>query len=262
MSQADALPPLMAPRREPGKYASLVMTVAVHVLLILFLVYGIRWQTSVPAAVEVQLVASVPPTAAPQPRPAPVPKPVPKVEEEPPPPPPRKPDIALKEKPKPPPKEKPKPAEKTPPKPPQKQPPRDDFEQQMQRELQQEQERIDRQKIKQSATRDLQRFATPNAKQPATAGSAGLADYVGRIQAKVRGNLVLPPGVTGNPEAVFEVRQLPSGEILSVKLKKSSGNTSLDAADERAIWKSSPLPKPDSGEPDPDLILKFKPRED
>ncbi|MDA0189735.1 MAG: energy transducer TonB, partial [Proteobacteria bacterium] len=49
-------------------------------------------------------------------------------------------------------------------------------------------------------------------------------------------------------EAVFEVNQLPSGEVLSVKVRKSSGNPQLDAAIERAILKSSPLPKPDQPE--------------
>ena len=42
--------------------------------------------------------------------------------------------------------------------------------------------------------------------------------------------------------------QLPSGEVLDVKIRKSSGNLLLDTAIERAIRKSSPLPKPDQPE--------------
>ena len=66
-----------------------------------------------------------------------------------------------------------------------------------------------------------------------------------------------------NPEAIFEVSQLPSGEVLAVKLKHSSGNSALDTAIERAILKSSPLPKPD----DPasfqrELVIKYKPFEE
>jgi colicin import membrane protein len=69
--------------------------------------------------------------------------------------------------------------------------------------------------------------------------------------------------IQGNPEAVFEVSQLPTGEVLDVKLKRSSGNQALDAAIERAIRKSSPLPKPD----DPSLFqrtleIKYKPFEE
>ena len=64
----------------------------------------------------------------------------------------------------------------------------------------------------------------------------------------------------GNPEAVFKVTQLPSGEVLSVKLSKSSGNRPLDEAIERAILKSSPLPKPDQpGLFQRELELKYKP---
>jgi len=42
--------------------------------------------------------------------------------------------------------------------------------------------------------------------------------------------------------------QLPTGEVLSVRLRKSSGHKQLDEAIERAILKSSPLPKPDRAE--------------
>jgi colicin import membrane protein len=42
--------------------------------------------------------------------------------------------------------------------------------------------------------------------------------------------------------------QLPTGEVFSVRLVKTSGNALLDSAVERAIWKSSPLPKPDRPE--------------
>ena len=57
--------------------------------------------------------------------------------------------------------------------------------------------------------------------------------------------------------------ELPTGEVLEVKLRRSSGNPSLDAAIERAILKSSPLPKPD----DPALFqrtleIKYKPFEE
>jgi colicin import membrane protein len=79
----------------------------------------------------------------------------------------------------------------------------------------------------------------------------------------VRGNIVLPPGIQGNPEAIFEVSQLPSGEVLDVRQKRSSGNPALDSAIERAIRKSSPLPKPD----DPALFqrtleIRYRPFEE
>ena len=58
----------------------------------------------------------------------------------------------------------------------------------------------------------------------------------------------------------FGVAQLPNGEVLAVKLKKSSGMPALDAAIERAVLKSAPLPRPDSGFAAPrEFELKYKP---
>jgi colicin import membrane protein len=99
--------------------------------------------------------------------------------------------------------------------------------------------------------------------QHAAAKNRAADEYFGKIKAKIRSNIVNPEGLVGNPEAVFDVVQLPSGEILSAKLKKSSGNPAYDMAVERAILKSSPLPKP--GQPDlfaRDMVLRWKPLDD
>ena len=92
-----------------------------------------------------------------------------------------------------------------------------------------------------------------------------VADFRDRIRAKIRGNTRIPENLGGNPQARFEVSVLPTGEIVGVKLIKSSGNTAYDQAVERAIYKSSPLPIP----PDKDAIaqfrkldLKFQPKDD
>ena len=86
------------------------------------------------------------------------------------------------------------------------------------------------------------------------------ADWIRNVQAKIRGNVTVPPDMTGNPEAIFEVVQLPTGEIIDAKLTKSSGVRAYDDAVQRAILKSSPLPRPER----PDLFqrsltLKFRP---
>ena len=99
--------------------------------------------------------------------------------------------------------------------------------------------------------------------QPQPAGPVVDASYANKIKAKIRSNVVLPAGIVGNPEAIFDVVQLPTGEVLDpVRLRKSSGNRAYDAAVERAILKSSPLPPPDR--PDQfvrELQLKFRPKE-
>jgi colicin import membrane protein len=69
--------------------------------------------------------------------------------------------------------------------------------------------------------------------------------WTDKIRAKIRGNIILPQDIAGNPEAVFDVTLLPTGEVLTVRKTKSSGNPGYDDAVERAILKSSPLPQPD-----------------
>jgi len=110
---------------------------------------------------------------------------------------------------------------------------------------------------REKAARDAQQ-------QAIAANSAALsraeADYIRRIQAKIKGNVVLPPDMNGNPEAIFEVVQLPTGEIIDAVLRKSSGVRAYDEAVQRAIQKSSPLPRPDRPELfQRSLTLKFRP---
>ena len=127
-----------------------------------------------------------------------------------------------------------------------------------------EQKQLDQQKAVQDqrarAEAEANQIAQLKAEQASAARNRGLAGYISKISGKIRGNIVLPAAIRGNPEAVFEVTQLPSGEVINVKLRKSSGNKPLDDAIERAILKSSPLPKPDQ----PDLFqrvleLKYRP---
>ncbi|MCX7170577.1 MAG: energy transducer TonB [Proteobacteria bacterium] len=250
MSATDALP--FAPEAAPGKLVSAVLAVTVHLLLLAFLFYGIRWQNQKPEAIEVELVQVAAPSvepAAPQMEQPPPPQPV--VEPEPAPPPP-KPEIALKEKekPKPVPKEKPRPATKDAPRTP------PSFLKQLEQEFKQVTERKD-------AAAIAQEMSQIKAVQAASARNKAIADYIGRIRGKIKGNIVLPPDLKGNPEAVFDVVQLPSGEILSAKLKKSSGHGGYDTAVERAILKASPLPKPEASDLfSRGLELKFRPLEE
>lgn len=86
------------------------------------------------------------------------------------------------------------------------------------------------------------------------------AEWVSRIQAKVKGNVIVPPDLAGNPVAIFHVVQLLTGEIIEVTLRKSSGSRAYDDAVQRAILKSSPLPRPERAELfQRTLELKFRP---
>lgn len=103
--------------------------------------------------------------------------------------------------------------------------------------------------------------------QEEAAMSAGrvVDEYVGKIAAKVRRFIVLPPDVSKNIKAEFNVTLLPSGEVLNASLIKSSGNDAYDSAVERAILKAQPLPLPPAEQNlfsrFRDLRLKFSPAE-
>lgn len=284
----DDLSPL-TPEEKPNTTA-LVLSAAVHLLLVGALFLGVQWKSQAPASVAVEVWRSAPapvvavakpepaPEPPPKPEPKPEPKPVPKVE----PTPPVKPDIAIKEekkkeepkKPEPtkeePKKEEPKkpePKKEEPKKPEPKKPEASDFQKQLEQELKDAQ----RQKVAAQEAQDqraradaeLRQLGQMRADQAALGRSRALADYTAKIAQKIRGYIVLPNNIQGNPEAIFDVTQLPSGEVLSVKVRKSSGNRALDEAIERAILKSSPLPKPD----DPKLFerelkIPYRPKDE
>lgn len=253
---------VFAERAEPGGLLSLALAVAVHVLLALVLVFGVRWQNRPPESVTVELWEA--PQVAPPP-PVVEPKPAPKVEPAPPPPAPKpeprieKPDIAEKA---PPPKPKFE-AKKIEPKPkpvakPEPLKPRvNEAEKQMKEAAAREHASLALDRERQVIADQLKREA---AQASAAAGARALEGWTAKIRGKIRGNILLPENIKGNPEAIFDVVQLPTGEVLSVKLRKSSGHKGYDDAVERAILKSSPLPRPDR--PDQfrrELELRFRP---
>jgi colicin import membrane protein len=241
-------------RREPALGPSLALSALAHTALILVLFLGVRFQSSTPETVEVELWQPPPP-----PPPAPVvepPKPPPVVVKPEPEPEVKKPDIALPEKPKPKPKPEPKKVEAKPPPKPQPKPKPDlALEKMMREQAAREQQQL-AQAEQERQMRDL------IARQQAAALSKALATWSDRIRNKVRGNIILPRDIPGNPEAIFEVTILPTGEVLTVRKRKSSGHPGYDDAVERAIMKSSPLPLPDDRSVfRRDLELKFHPQD-
>jgi colicin import membrane protein len=295
---------------EPGRFASGVLALAVHVLFIVMLVFGIRWQQRLPEPVVVELWHEIPPS-----KPEPI---VRTAEPTPPPPAPR---------PEPLPAEPPKPVVQAKPAPVQAAPPKADIElkekqrklkeqraaeeerrqeelrtreearkeaealrreeQLRQQELKKQEEaqrkeqekRVEEQRHadelrmeKEAETRrvailDEQQKLAQEVKarteeetrkrvaaEAAAAKQKQLMQFMDRIKQKVRSRVVLPPAINGNPEAVYSVTLLPGGEVLDVKLVKSSGVPAYDAAVERAIHAADPLPVPS----DPDLFQQLR----
>jgi colicin import membrane protein len=272
VSEAQVLP-VFELRPEPGRNEAIGLSLLVHLVLVAVLFLGVRWQSSAPDTVTVELwepQPALPAAVLELPKPEPVaqpPKPTPEVKPEP-----RidKPDIALKAPPKP--KAKPKeekkakaqPKAKAEAKPEAKAEPAapdESYERELRAQLTREEARLDAERQAQEV-RELGKRAEQQARLRSAALAKESVDYIARITAKVRGNWILPAQLEGNPEAVFLVTQLPTGEVLDVKLAKSSGLPAYDAAVERAILKSSPLPVPRSRELfSRELKLTFKPRD-
>jgi colicin import membrane protein len=277
-----------APAKISGRWPALVLAIAVNLAFIGVLFFSIRWQNRQPSPVTAELYAPPtkavvietppppppPPTPA-EPPPAPVPEPVPpppktipkpepKAEQ----PDPRAVEIARKAK-----AEEERKAKEAVERERKEREKLEADKREADKKKQEEQRRIaearDRQarefaELKAQAERER---VTRDAQQrlvdaEAAARSRAEADYIRRIQAKVKGNVTLPPDMSGNPEAIFEVVQLPTGEIIDAVLRKSSGVRAYDEAVQRAIQKSSPLPRPDRPELfQRSLTLKFRPQD-
>lgn len=87
--------------------------------------------------------------------------------------------------------------------------------------------------------------------------------YIAAITAAIKSSTAYPGNtdVTGNPRATFRVDQLPTGEIMSVRLVKSSGVPEFDRAVENGIKKASPLPKKKDGTVERTLDVNFSMRD-
>jgi colicin import membrane protein len=279
--------------REPaeisGRWPALALAIAVNVAFIGVLFLSVRWQNRQPAPMTAELYAPSarvpvaeapappppapvvlpprPPVAKPEPLPEPpkpIPKPEPKIEK----PDPRAADIARKAK-----AEEERMAKDTAERERREREKKEADKREAERKKQDEQKKVaetrDRQareaaELKAQAEREkVARDAQQKAADAeAAARSRAEADYIRRIQSKVKGNVTLPPDMSGNPEAIFEVVQLPTGEIIDAVLRKSSGVRAYDEAVQRAIQKSSPLPRPDRPELfQRSLTLKFRPQD-
>jgi colicin import membrane protein len=109
---------------------------------------------------------------------------------------------------------------------------------------------------------ELKRMAGAMGSSGSAAKSTGPradAGYVAAITAAIKSATAYGGSTTmpGNPKAVFRVDQLPTGEIMSVRLVKSSGVPEFDRAVENGIKKASPLPKKKDGTVERTLDVNF-----
>ena len=263
------------PQRPGGMGRGAMLALLVHGGLLIALAFGVSWRSSEPAGTSAELWAAVPQVAAPAAvEPPPVPKPLPKVEvkpvEAPPPPKPdtRDADIAI---------EKAKAAEKER----REEQEREKLErlkaEKVEREKAAKLERDKAEKEKREAAADAERVAklreenlkrmqgmagatgAPQSTGTAQRDAGPSASYGGKIQARVKPNIVLPDSLPSTLRAEVELRVAADGTITSRRLVKSSGNSTWDDAVLRAIDRTDTLPKDDNGKVPPSIVIGFTP---
>ncbi len=207
-------------------------SVALHALLIFALTAnlgGVERKvvrvTPVPKAIDARLVdisEFKPRPAAPKPAPKPASKPKPAA-----------PKPAAKPAPKP--ASKPAPAAAKPaPKP----------QAQAKPEPSQEEARITREELAAIARADLARAVAEEAEEATTATAEEMAaSYAALIQQTVINYWSRPPSARNGMEALLAIQLIPTGEVVSVSVLRSSGNTAFDRSAINAVEKAGSFPE-------------------
>lgn len=73
-----------------------------------------------------------------------------------------------------------------------------------------------------------------------------VSKYKGLIQSQITRNWIFPASYQKGMTCKVLVRLIPSGDVVSVQIIKSSGNSAFDRSVEMAVNKASPLPVPKS----------------
>ena len=123
-----------------------------------------------------------------------------------------------------------------------------------------------REQLRQQQIARLKNIAQQSTNQNAATSSINKAEedaYSGAIVSKVKSNIIYTHAntITGNPKAHFRIEQLPTGEVIRVIKIESSGIFEYDQAIERAIYKSSPLPKRADGSVAKTIDASFTPKD-
>jgi colicin import membrane protein len=266
------------------KALSGALALLMHVLFLVLLVFGVAWQKRETPPMMAELWSNLPPAPQPRVEPPPPPKvepeppkPVPKVEPEPPKPVPK---VEPKPEPKPVPKAEPKPEpkadialrekqekERKAKELEEKQRKAKELEEKQrkakelaEKKKKEEQARLEALKIQQAKEAEEKRLREQEealkklAQQQAAAQTKLVDEYKRRIAERIKRYIIEPPSLQGNPEVELHVTVLPGGEVLDVRIRRSSGQPLWDSAAERAVHRAQPLPLP----PDPALMREFR----
>jgi colicin import membrane protein len=101
-----------------------------------------------------------------------------------------------------------------------------------------------------------------NSKGSAAQSAAPSASYGAKVAAEIRRNITQLKEIAGNPSVEYDVYTDATGNVLSAKLRKKSGDPYWDETAYNAILKTAKLPRDENGRvPSPmTIVLEPKPR--
>lgn len=98
---------------------------------------------------------------------------------------------------------------------------------------------------RQAAMEEELRLALAEEEALQAAEDAGLLDqYVQLIEQRIERNWIRPASAGAGLECVVKVSQIPSGDVVSVRIGRCNGDEAVIRSIEAAVLRASPLPKP------------------
>jgi colicin import membrane protein len=103
--------------------------------------------------------------------------------------------------------------------------------------------------LKQQMAEEAERLAAEARAQSAQQRAREMNQYIAAIQSAVQRQWQRPPGSSRDFVCKVLVKQIPSGDVVDVRVVESCGNMLLDRSVEMAVRKASPLPLPTNWDP-------------
>ncbi|MGI9211081.1 MAG: cell envelope integrity protein TolA, partial [Methylococcaceae bacterium] len=132
----------------------------------------------------------------------------------------------------------------------------------IQRELKAEQLRKAKEEADRQALKERLQEEESDASQQKAVESAARAWAETYIKPRVQRSWLRPPSAKNGMSCIIQVKTIPGGEVASVRIIKSSGDSAFDRSAEAAVYKASPLPMPTDSKVEQQLrsfTFTFKP---
>lgn len=115
----------------------------------------------------------------------------------------------------------------------------------LEKQRQEKQAQLEREEQQRQAKRAAKKRAAEQKKR-AQFEQSEVSKYKGLIRGQITRNWIFPASYQKGMKCKVLVRLIPSGDVVSVRIIQSSGNSAFDRSVEMAVNKASPLPVPKS----------------